>query len=59
MTQQETLKRVLHKLDRLDSRLIGRRPHPNDIEWVKQIADDIRGLIQGALKGLPERKQTP
>lgn len=45
----EAHRESLRKLDALDRRLVGRRPHPNDISWAKQISQDIRKLAQVAI----------
>lgn len=49
--EQQALKAILNKLGRLENRLLGRRPHPNDISWAKDIVFDIRKLATDAYEG--------
>lgn len=46
----EVLQNVLKRLDRIDSRLIGKRPHSNDIAWAKAIVDGIRTEVKESLR---------
>jgi len=45
----ETLRGVLVGLDKVDRRLIGRRPHSNDISWAKTLLDNVRKDVQAAI----------
>ena len=46
---EEVLRNVVTMLDRVDRRLMGKRPHSNDIAWAKTIVDDIRTEVRAAL----------
>ena len=45
----QAAKVAISKLDGLTRRLVGRRPHPNDIEWAKTIVGDIDTILRAAI----------
>ena len=45
----KTLQSLLVGIDKVDRRLIGRRPHSNDIAWAKTFLDDVRKDVQAAI----------
>ena len=45
----EALQHITQKVDSLDRRLVGRRPHPNDVSWAKQIVHDIQSKARAVL----------
>ena len=49
-----TLRLIQNKIIRLDRRLIGRRPHSNDVAWAKAIAQDILNLTRAAINKAEE-----
>jgi len=59
MSMEERLKEIRRKVDNARNRLQGRRPHPNDVHWAKNILDDIDRLATEAIaKAQPELEAT-
>ena len=47
--QHKALEKVDRQLENAERRLVGRRPHPNDIEWAKSLIEAARQTAQAAI----------